>query len=222
MVAGVAHVAIVALVAIRRRDLTPGARRYLWLYVPAGVTTVGLVLQSHPEQRYVLFPVILAIIAGAGAVSAGIAWLRVRPALADRKIALDAALVGGLLLVAVVAGSVGARRVVAIERDSDDSRWLPAVGQLIDADAEGPCAVVTSLPPIVEWYSTCAAEQFSTAGAEALATGAFDDPTYVVFSDIDELRASPRTIERYRELVAPTAVPLSGAPPDVEVYRLAP
>ena len=71
MVAGVVHGAIVALDAIRRRGLTPAARRYLWLYVPAGVTTVGLVLQSHPEQRYVLFPVILAIIAGAGAVGSG-------------------------------------------------------------------------------------------------------------------------------------------------------
>jgi hypothetical protein len=222
MVAGVAHGVIVALDALRTRALTPAARRYVWLYLPAGITTIGLVLQSHPEQRYVLFPVTLAIIGGAGAVSAGIAWLSRRPALADRQLALDAAIIGGLFVVAVVAGSVGARRVVAIERDSDDSRWLPAVGQVIDGDADGRCAVVTSVPPIVEWYSQCAAEQFSTAGAEALAAGAFDDPTYVVFSDIDERRASSRTIERYRELVRPTAVLVNGAPPKVEVYRLTP
>jgi 4-amino-4-deoxy-L-arabinose transferase-like glycosyltransferase len=222
MLAGVVHGAIVALDAIRRRDLTPAARRYLWLYVPAGVTTVGLVLQSHPEQRYVLFPVLLAITAGAGAVSAGLTWLRGRPTFAERQHILDAAIFGGLLLVTVVAGSVGARRVVAIERESDDSRWLPAVGQLIDGDAEGECAVVTSVPPIVEWYSRCAAEQFSTAGADALAPGASDDPTYVVFSAIDERRASPKTLERYRELVVPRAVLLNDMPADVEVYRLTP
>ena len=205
-----------------RRELRPVARRYLWLFVPAGVTTVGLILQSHPEQRYVLFPILLAIIAGAGAVSAAVAWLRARPGLADRRLALDAVIVGGLLLVAVVAGSVGARRVVAIERESDDSRWLPAVGRAIDMDSEGRCAVVTSVPPIVEWYSRCAAGQFSTAGADALTAGALDDPTYLVFSDIDELRASPKTVERYRELAAPRAVPLNGPPPGVEVYRLTP
>ena len=80
MLAGVVHAAIVAFDAIRRRELGPVARRYLWLFVPAGVTTVGLIVQSHAEQRYVLFPVLLAIIAGAGAVSAAVAWLRTRPA----------------------------------------------------------------------------------------------------------------------------------------------
>jgi 4-amino-4-deoxy-L-arabinose transferase-like glycosyltransferase len=222
MLAGVTHGAIVALDAIRGRDLTPAARRYLWLYVPAGVTTVGLVLQSHAEQRYVLFPVVLAIIAGAGAVAAGVALLRDRPAFAERQHVLDAAILGGLLVVAIVAGSVGARRVIAIEQESDDSRWLPAVGQLIDGDADGRCAVVTSVPPIVEWYSRCAAGQFSTLGADALAIGAIADQTYVVFAEIDELRASPKTIDRYRELVAPRAAPLNGAPPGIEVYRLTP
>lgn len=220
VLAGAAHGAIVAIDAVRRRELGPVARRYLWLFVPAGVTTIGLVLQSHPEQRYVLFPVLLAIIAGARAVSAAVAWLRARPGLADRQPALDGAIVAGILLASIIAGSVLVRRVVVLEREGDDSRWLPAVGQAIDAGADGPCAAVTSLPPIIEWYSRCAAAQFSTAGAEAIATGAFDDPTYVVFSDIDERRASRKTLERYRELVEPEAVHVSGAPPDVEVYRL--
>ena len=95
MLAGVVHAAIVAIDAIRRRELGPVARRYLWLFVPAGVTTVGLILQSHAEQRYVLFPVLLAIIAGAGAVSAAVAWIRTRPALADRRRIVDGAIVVG-------------------------------------------------------------------------------------------------------------------------------
>jgi hypothetical protein len=222
MVAGVGHAAIVALDAIRRRDLTPAVRRCLWLYIPAGIMTVGLVLQSHAERRYVLFPVLLAIIAGGGAVSAGVAWLRGRPGFADRRSALDTAIIGGLVVLAVVVGSVGARRVVTLERHGDDSRWLPVLGRAIDADSGGPCAAVTSLPPIIEWYSRCAAVQFTSRGAERLAAGGFDDPTYVVFTDIDERRASPKTIRRYRELVVPRAVLLNGTPFEVEVYRLTP
>ena len=224
MLAGVAHAVIAAIDAVRRRGLTQVARAYVWLYVPAGVTTVGLILQSHPEQRYVLLPVVLTIIAGAGAVSAGVGWLRRRPALTDRQPTFDAAVIGGLVLVAVIAGSVGGRRVVAIERDAADARWLPLVGQAIaaDADADAACAAVTSVPPIIEWYSGCATESFSTAGADALAAGAVDRPTYVVFSTIDERRSSPNTIARYRAIVEGSAATVSGTPPGIEVYRLTP
>jgi hypothetical protein len=220
MVAGVAHALIVALEAMRRRALTPVARRYLWLFIPAGVTTIGLVLQAHPEQRYVLLPVLLAIIAGAGAVSAGVAWVKARPGLAHRRHTLDTAVLGALVLVLIVVGSVAARRLVAIAGDADEARWLPVVGRAIDVDSEGPCAAVTSVPPIIGWYSGCAAESFSSAGADAIAAGIVDVPTYIVFSPIDERRASARIIARYRELVAPRTVPVNGVPAGVEAYRL--
>ena len=220
MLAGVAHAAIVALDAIRRREMGPAARRYLWLFVPAAVTTVGLILQSHPEQRYVLFPVLLAIIAGAGAVSAAVAWITARPSLAERHQAVEMAIVAGIILVAIVAGSVLARRVVVLEREGDESRWLPAVGQAIDADADGPCAAVTSLPPIIEWYSRCASVPFTRVDAEDLAGG---DRTYLVFSSIDERRASPRSLQRYRALIETRkadGILIEGWESWVEVYRL--
>jgi len=128
MLTGVVHGAMVAIDAIRRRELGPVARRYLWLFVPAGVTTAGLILRSHPEERYVLFPVVLVIIAGGGAISAAVAWLRGRPGLADRQDTLDGAIVVGILPVAVIAGLVGARRVGVLDREGDEWRWLPAVG----------------------------------------------------------------------------------------------
>ena len=226
MLAGVAHAAIVALEAIRRREFGPVARRYLWLFVPTGVTTVGLILQSHPEQRYVLFPVLLAIIAGAGAITAAIAWLRKRPALAERQRAVDGAIVVGILLVAVVAGSVAARRLVVLGREGDESRWLPAVGRAIDADADSPCSAVTSVPPIIEWYSRCAASPFSTRGAVALEASDPMEPTYIVFSSIDERRASPGTLQRYQALLAvlrADRIAIDGVPSGVaEVDRLTP
>ena len=223
MLAGVAHAAIVALDAIRQRELGPVARRYLWLFVPAGVTTVGLVLQSHPEQRYVLFPVLLAIIAGAGAISAAVAWLRARPGLADRQRTLDGTIVFGILVIAVIAGSVGARRLVVLEREGDDLRWQPAVGRAIQADADGPCVVATSVPPIIEWYSRCAASAFTTRGAEVLLASGSIEPTYIVFSNIDQRRASPATIQRYRarlEVLKANGIPIYGVEPGVEVDRL--
>ena len=225
MLCGVAHAMIAALDAIRRRELGPVARGYLWLFVPAGLTTVGLVLQSHAEQRYVLFPVLLAIVAGGGAVSAGVAWLGARSAVADREHAFGGAVGVGILLVAVTAGSVGARRLVVLERQADESRWQPAVGRAIDADTNGPCRTVTSIPPMIEWYSRCEAMPFSTSGADAIAAGTADDPTFIVLSDIDERRASARTIARYRALTEPSNVvriPVDGAPSGVEVYRLTP
>ncbi len=225
MLAGVAHACITAIDTIRRRELGPVARRYLWLFAPAGVTTVGLILLSHPEERYVLFPVGLAIIAGGGAISAAVAWLRDRPGLAGRQNIVDGAVVVGILLIAVIVGSVGARRLVVLEREGEEWRWLPAVGQAIDADADGSCSAVTSVPPMIEWYSRCAARPFTTSGAEALAAGVIDDATFIVLSPIDERRASARTIARYRELTEPTivvSIPVNGAQPGVEVYRLSP
>ncbi len=225
MVAGVAHAAIVAVDAIRRRDLEPVARRYLWLFGPAGVTTVGLVLQSHAEQRYVLFPVLLAIIAGAGAVAAVVAWLRARPRLADRPRTLDGAIVVGILLMALIAGSVGARRAAVLVRVGDESRWQPAVGRAIGADAVGPCTAVTSVPPMIEWYSRCAASPFTSGGAETLESGGPDRHTYIVFSDIDERRTSPRTLQRYRDLLEvreAAAIAIEDDHSGVEVVRLTP
>ena len=220
---GVVRAAIVLRGVIRGRELTPVARRYLWLFIPAGVTTVGLILRSHPEPRYVLFPVVLAIIAGAsGAAAAGTAWLRRRPRLAGRRHGLDEATIGALLLIGVVAGSVAAGRLVALQRLGDESRWLLDVGRAVDADRDGPCAAVTSVAPIIEWYSRCAATQFGS-GVASLEAGSSAVPVYVVFTDIDVRRVSPGTIKQYRVLVQDsmaTRIPVDGAPAGVAVYRL--
>ena len=227
MLAGVAHGAVVAREALRRREMTAAARRYVFLYVPTGVTAIGLVLSSHPEPRYVMFPVLLAIVAGAGAVSAFIAWLRNGPRFAnvERRRALDVAIVGGVVVAALVVAVFSVRRVDALQRDGDRTRWWAAVGAAIHADADGPCQAFTTLAPIVGWYSGCEGIQLSPAGARLLAGGGMTEPTYVVFTPIDERRASTESIERYRAGVdRPTVTNLRvvGAPPGVEVYRLGP
>lgn len=224
MAAGAIHVATIAFDAIRRRESTVDARRSLFLFVPAGVTAIGLVLTSHPEARYVMFPVILAIIAGAGAVAAAVGWLRVQPAFATRQRALDVAVLGGVVLAAVVVASVGARRIDTLERDGDRFRWWAEVGTAIRADADGPCTVATTLAPIIGWYSGCGATPFTPGGASTLAYGGDAGPIYAVFTDIDDRRATAAAIDEYLALIDPggaTAVPVRDDYA-VEVYRLRP
>jgi 4-amino-4-deoxy-L-arabinose transferase-like glycosyltransferase len=213
MLAGLGHGVIVVLDAIRRRALTATARHYLFLSVPAVVTAIGLVLTSHPEQRYVLFPVILAIVAGAGAVSTAVRWLRLQPTLEHRQRAIDVGIVGAIALAAVVVASVGARRIDALERDGDAARWSAEVGAAIRTDADGPCLVATTLAPIIGWYSGCEAVPFTPGDAAALVPAGDGRHTYVVFTDIDDRRASAATIDEYRALLQQGAavIPLTGA-----------
>ncbi len=216
---------ITMVLAARRRVWTPDARRYVWLFVPAGITAVGLILRSHPEPRYMLFPIVLGIIAGAGAVSTAFRWIKAQPRLATRARALDVVVVGGILLAVVLVGLLGVRRMIALERDSEPSRWQIEIGHVIDADADGPCTVATTVPPIIGWYSGCDAVPFSRAGMDRLLAGGFVEPTYVVLSDIDERRSTLEIIGRYRTLVdGPTAtrIPIGAAPPGVAAYRLNP
>jgi len=225
MLAGAAYGAITALEAIRARRWTAATRRLAFLYVPAGVTALGLVLLSHPEPRYVMFPVLLAIIAGAGAASALIHWIGTLPAFANRRRSLDVAVIGGVVLAAVVVVSVGLRRMDALERDGERSRWWADAGSAIRADANGRCTAATTLAPIVGWYSGCDARQFTNGGAETLTGVGTTDPIYVLFTDLDERRATVEAIESYRSLVdsqSAAIITVRGAPTAADVYRLAP
>jgi Dolichyl-phosphate-mannose-protein mannosyltransferase len=225
MVAGVLVAAVAAVDAVRRRSLTAAARRFLWLYVPAGITVVGLVFLSHAERRYMMFPVLLGIVAGAGGVSLAFEWLKSRPRFAGRAHPLELMLVGGIIAATLLVGYLGTRRIATLERGNEPSRWLIAVGRAIDADATGPCTVATTIPPIVGWYSACRAVPFSQAETELPDAGASSDASYVMFSAVDGQRASPELIQLHRTLVAggsATAIPVPGAPAGVEVYRLTP
>jgi hypothetical protein len=173
-----------------------------------------------------MFSVVLTIVAGAGAVSAFTRWLKARPrfASAERARSLDLAIIGGVVVAALLVGAFGVRRVDALQRDGDRTRWWAEAGAAIRADVDGRCQAFTTLAPIVGWYSGCEGIQFSPAGARLLAGGDMTEPTYVVFTSIDERRASTESIERYRTVVAgsqETNVVVDGTPPGVEVYRLA-
>ena len=201
-----------------RRGATSGC------IVPAGVTTVGLILQSHPEQRYVLFPVILAIIAGAGAVRAGVAWLRAgRPSPAG-KTAIDAAIIGGT---PHRRDRRGIGRGAARRRDRARKRRIrdgcPPSAELIDGDADGP----------MRRRDLGAADRRVVLALRGRASSAPPAPTPSQLEPSTTRPTScsrtstsagrrPRPSSAIESCVVPRAVPLDGAPAEVEVYRLTP
>jgi 4-amino-4-deoxy-L-arabinose transferase-like glycosyltransferase len=223
MLIGVVFAAMTARDAIRRRGPISDARRLIWLYLPAGVTATGMLLISHAERRYMVLPVVLAVIAGAGAIRELVGRLRREAPDRRRSRIADPALVALILVVAAAAVVVGVRRMVVQQRTAELGRWQIEVGVAIRANAGGRCALATTVPPIIGWYSACEAAQFSAVTATRLRTGPRADPTYVVFTEIDAQRSSATDIERYRELVRATAatrLDVVGVGPGIEVFRL--
>jgi hypothetical protein len=203
--AGVAGVVLVIAAAlavvhagfesIRDRGPTVSARRLIWLLVPAAVAFLGTVMVSHAEARYVLTPVVIVEIAGAGSAASAIAWLTIRSARARPGAArpIMAAILIGLMIVLAVNGRSWLR--VNLRQPAD--QWLLDAGRAVATDARGPCTLVSSLLPILGWYSGCTPVQFNDP-ADARTSAAAGRSVYVVFTSLDVSRVESRALARYR------------------------
>ena len=194
---------------IRRRELGPVARRYLWLFVPAGVTTVGLILPIAPGAAVRPVP----------CPARNHRWWR-----------------GHLRRGCLAPGPSGPRRpatrtlyganVGQNARHSRSSRDRSGRAALSCSNvkatnhdgsppSDGPS--MRTRTARASWVPGCRRSSsgtrdarpspFTTRGAEVLGASGSIEPTYIVFSNIDQRRASPKTIERYRELVVPRGRP---------------
>ena len=224
MLAGVVHAAIVAIDAIRRRELGPVARRYLLAVRPgrghdASVSSCNRTRSSGTS---------CSRSCSRSSPGPGPSPPRLPGSGRDRArgpaTGVDGAIVVGILLVAVIAGSVGARRLVVLEREGDESRWQPAVGRAIEADADGPMCRGHLGPADHRVVLAMRGRARSRPAARRFwrASGSIE-PTYIVFSNIDQRRASPATIQRYRallEVLKANGIPIYGVEPGVEVDRL--
>jgi hypothetical protein len=221
-VAGIAHAVMAGVSwATRGRD-GDQFRRHLWLLVTAVVTGALIVLASHAEGRYVVFPILLLVISGAGALSVGISRIARARILGDRGPTFGRVCM--LMTTAVLAcwaGIVGAYELRQAATGDPPRAWA-AAGQAIAADGPGSCRVVATLRPLIGWYSGC---RIVHMDPRTLA-GLDDDQhrTYVVFTRQDRRRVSDRVIGAYRELVGDDPpMPLPAATSDgIEVYRLEP
>ena len=100
-------------------------------------------------------------------------------------------------------------------------QWWAKAGVLIAADADGPCRLITSSPPLVGWYARCETELLADRPSAWLDD---DDgpPTYVVLGPADH-RRRPERLAAHQDLVdSGRLVAIDGTPEDVDVYRAAP
>jgi 4-amino-4-deoxy-L-arabinose transferase-like glycosyltransferase len=216
--AGVGSAVAAAIGFALRRQGADHLRRQLWLLLPAAIAAGITVMVSHAEARYLMFPVMLLIISGGGALSVAISLLVGAPPLAGRVAALP--ILCTVVVAIVLAGYAGAAAIRQL-RDADGrpTAWQTA-GKRIAADADGPCRVIAAVRPQIGWYTRCKILRMNEQTADAVRA---DGPTtYVVFGDEAALR--PDVAAKYRDLVeGAVRLPPEGEGGDeYEIYRLGP
>ncbi len=207
--------------SIRLRRTTPAARRLALLLVPAGMAALGTVLVSHAEARYVVTPLILLAIAGSGGAAAAAGWLASRLALRRPR-------AGRLVMPAIVLGLVlmtGLQWGLWIRAETRRAAipYLADAGRAVAVDAGGPCVVVSSIRPVLGWYSGCDPRGFDDP-AVAGDLAAAGQAVYVVFSTADARRnTAAATLAAYRDELTLVEVATTGtATSGTVVYRVVP
>lgn len=140
--------ALAGIVAAVRRT---GFARFIGLALVIPIAALGTIV--HAEPRYLLFPMVLLVIAGAVATAPRIQRLRA-----------SGRVLAGLGTAAVVFGAVITTWEMETRADLFD--WKREAGRDIGAVGDD-CSVLTADAPIISWYSGCPAVNF-VSGAEAL------------------------------------------------------
>jgi hypothetical protein len=215
---GVIHAVILGVEWLRRRAMPRLLRRHVWILGTAAGSALLIGIASHAEPRYQLFPLMLGIVAGAGAIGSGIEWIDRETRLGRRAPLVARA---GLAMVIVILMLPAARQIRfdAFSRQVVPQWWAKA-GALIAADADGPCRLITSSPPLVGWYAGCETQLLADRPSAWLDDGGA--PTYVVLGPADH-RRRPQRLAAHQDLVdSGRLVPIDGTLEDVDVYRAVP
>jgi hypothetical protein len=195
----------------------------LWLLLPAAMTALALVLVSHAEPRYLMFPVLSLELAGSIGITRAARWLlarwiRSRPAIgADRgAVVLLAAFV--IVIAAVTVHNAATRP----KGSQDQAAWVREAGAWIDARAGGqPCLVVSTVYPILGWYAACASDEFMIEPNRLLPDAPPPGQTYLVFTSYDGHRRTPAELTRYRAVAGAPIARTGTAAAGAEVTLLA-
>jgi dolichyl-phosphate-mannose-protein mannosyltransferase len=217
---GVGHAVVAGRDAWRRRGWTADVRRQTWTLLTALLAVLGTAAVGNPNPRYLVFPLLLGLISGGGALAwAARAVGRSGPPWIRRNLARPGALAVVAILLAAWTGLALTRSVVSVvRRDPPAARSI--AGAAIRADAGGPCYLASTSPPTFGWYSGCAVDPLDRA--RPLLTGDSTEPgtAYVVFLPGDDTRADPKLVARFRDMVQAGGWTLieSGSS-GIEIYR---
>jgi len=220
LVMGGVHAIVAGREALRRRGWTADVRRHTWLLLTAILAVLGTAAVGNPNPRYLVFPLLLGLISGGGALAwAARAMGRSGPPWVRRHLAAPGALAVVAVVLAAWTGFYLTRSVVsAVRREPPTARSI--AGAAIRADAGGTCYLASTDPPTFGWYSGCAVDPLDRA--RPLLTGKSTDPgtVYVVLMPSDDNRADPELVDQFRDLIqAGGWTRLESGSSDIEIYR---
>jgi 4-amino-4-deoxy-L-arabinose transferase-like glycosyltransferase len=146
-------VTIIATLTIGRRSasppIAPRLASFIGLAVLAQVVILGILV--HAEIRYLFFPTLLLVVAGATGVAALLDPIPAPGQLAS----LVVVGVGGFVL----SLSLTTTEVVTRGFYSD---WMRDAGTYLAARSSAGCSVMTADAPIITWYSRCLSYRFGS------------------------------------------------------------
>ncbi len=197
VIAGVLLTIAVAIRSMVRRSAGPLGRRVAWLAIPAAAAAMSTISVSHAEARYVVFSTILVVLLGAKAIDLLFDWLLATvPVAQGARRALPT--VAAVLVIAVAALTIGLT-VRAETRGAPTGRWLRQPSEAIAAATERPCVVVTTMYPIVAWYSGCATVKPASTTPETLFSASAAE-YWIMITSVDAERAADG-MDAFRSLV---------------------
>lgn len=196
-----------------------------WLGIPAVASTIGTVLVSHAEARYLIPPFLLAcLIAGAAMTTIGASVLPMASPGGGAKL-VRVISAGSLVALALVSAYLIRRDVFSVGRRPDPNAWIAESGAWIRNHVAPSCDIATTISPMIGWYAGCRADSMLPSGAYFSS----DDPhrpgirRVVVLTTQDSGRVDAETIQRYRSLTRgePT-IRIDGLAGGAEIFVLDP
>jgi 4-amino-4-deoxy-L-arabinose transferase-like glycosyltransferase len=217
LAAAVATIGVLAAVLrAAGRSWAPGdGRLAAFLMLGAGVPLAVLATAIHAEPRYVMFPMVLLVIAGSvvigPALEASVRSPRWRWAPAA----------AGVMVVASVLIGIGAARA-EIRTRTELWDWKREAGLAVRS-ADGSCSAAAADVAIMTWYSGCPTQGLREPGAHPLA-GLIGDERWVLL--VDEGQNEPPADILARDVVPHLALVRRLADgrgsPVATLYRVAP
>jgi hypothetical protein len=220
MVMGGVRAIVAVRDAWRRRGWTTEFRQHTWMLLTALLAGLGTVTVGNPNPRYLVFPLLLGLISGGGALAWAARWIgRSGPPWVRHHLAAPGALAVVAVVLAASTGFALTRSVVSVVRREPPAARSIA-GAAIRANAGGTCYLASTSPPTLGWYSGCAVNTLDRA--RPLLTGDSTKPgkVYVVLLPGDDNRAEPELVDGIRAMVqAGGWTRLESGSSDIEIYR---